>query len=159
MDDAVSMTITDFEKVLTEHPDKTMRFVLPSGKSIPASYHITEVGHVKKDFIDCGGTVRSTSACVLQAWVAANDEDHRLEAGKLAAILKLAAKILPTEDLSVEVEYEAPVISQFSISACESHAKELVFTLATKHTDCLAKESCGLEGASCCSDEEESCCA
>jgi hypothetical protein len=31
-----------------------------------------------KEFIDCGGTVRSTNACVLQVWVA-NDVDRRLQ--------------------------------------------------------------------------------
>ena len=96
-----------------------MRFVLPNGKSIPASYHITEVGHVKKDFIDCGGTTRSVSACVLQAWVAANDEDHRLNAGKLASILQMAGKVLPDGEVPVELEYEAPIISQFTIESSE----------------------------------------
>ena len=113
---------------------------------------------MKKDFIDCGGTVRSASACVLQAWVAANDEDHRLEAGKLGAILELAAKILPDPELAVEVEYEAPVISQFSVAGSEIASDAIVFQLENKHTDCLAKESCGLEGTSCCSDDDDACC-
>jgi hypothetical protein len=162
------MTITELEALLAAHPDQPMRFVLPNGKSIPDQYHITEVGHVRKDFIDCGGTVRSASACVLQAWVAANDEEHRLLAGKLATILRLAAKILPNGELPVELEYEAPVISQFSISGSKVAPDAIVFQLANKHTDCLAKESCGLEGGSCgtgdsdcCGAEEaaeESCC-
>jgi hypothetical protein len=67
-------------------------------------FHITEVGHVQKDFIDCGGTRRATSSCVLQAWVAKNDEEHSLQAGKLAKIWKLADKILPSGELLVEVE-------------------------------------------------------
>jgi len=138
---------------------KTMRFVLPNGKSIPPSYHITEVGRVQKDFMDCGGTVRSSAACVLQAWVSAHDEDHRLEAGKLSIILEMADKLLPDPDLSVELEYEAPVISQFAISSSEVAADAIVFHLENKHTDCLAKESCGLEGGSCCSSEETSCCS
>ena len=78
------MNLTEFSSVVSANPDKLMRFVLPNEKSIPASYHVTEVGHVKKDFIDCGGTTRSVSVCVLQAWIAVNDEDHRLNAGKLA---------------------------------------------------------------------------
>lgn len=151
------MNLTELKKLLADHPNKLMRFVLPNGKSIPAHYHITEVGHVKKDFIDCGGTTRTASACVLQAWVAVNDEDHRLEAGKLGTILKMADKILPSPELPVEVEYEAPVISQFSISNSEITSDAIVFHLENKHTDCLAKESCGLEGGSCCSDEEDCC--
>jgi hypothetical protein len=151
------MNFADFKNLLSAHPDKLMRFVLPNGKSIPAHYHITEVGHVKKDFIDCGGTIRTASACVLQAWVAANDEDHRLAAGKLGSILMLADKILPGADLPVELEYEAPVISQFSITSSELASDAIVFCLANKHTDCLAKENCGLDGGSCRPGEEDCC--
>jgi hypothetical protein len=151
------MNLTEFTNIVSTHPDKLMRFVLPNGKSVPPSYHITEVGHSKKDFIDCGGTVRTTSACLLQAWVAANDEDHRLVAGKLAAILKMAGKVLPSDDLPVELEYEAPIISQFAIAGSEIADDAIVFRLEHKHTDCLAKESCGLEGGNCASDESDCC--
>ena len=153
------MTITDLKAILAAHPDKTMRFVLPDGKSIPPCYHITEVGRVQKDFIDCGGTVRSSASCVLQAWVAANDEDHRLEAGKLGIILQMADKLLTGSGLPVELEYEAPIISQFLVASSEVDSGGIVFHLESKHTDCLAKESCGLEASSCCSSEETSCCA
>jgi hypothetical protein len=151
------MTLSEFKNLLSAHPEKLIRFVLPNGKSIPAHYHITEVGHVKKDFIDCGGTIRSASACVLQAWVATNDEDHRLEAGKLGAILALADKVLPIAGLPVELEYEAPVISQFSVLDGKIDSGEIVFRLANKHTDCLAKESCGLDGGPCGTGEEDCC--
>jgi hypothetical protein len=149
------MNLTEFSQVLFDHPNKLMRFVLPNCKAIPAHYHITEVGHVKKDFIDCGGTTRSVSACVLQAWIAVNDEDHRLEAGKLGAIMEMAAKILPFGDVPVELEYEAPIISQFTIASFDVAAEAIVFHLENKHTDCLAKESCGLDGGCCSSDEAE----
>jgi hypothetical protein len=151
------MNITELKNLLSANPDKLMQFVLPNGKSIPPSYHITEVGHVKKDFIDCGGTTRSASACVLQAWVAVNDEDHRLRAGKLATILGMADKVLPSLDLPVELEYEAPIISQFSISDAEVGADAVIFRLKNKHTDCLAKESCGLDGGPCATGESDCC--
>ncbi len=152
------MNITELKKILDSHADKNLRFVLPDKTIIPSHFHITEVGHVKKDFIDCGGTRRSTSCCVLQAWIAANDEDHALLAGKLASILKLAAKILPSEELEVEVEFEAPYISQFPIESAEISEDTIVFHLTTKHTDCLAKEQCGLESASSCCSTETGCC-
>jgi hypothetical protein len=152
------MTISGFKALLAAHPDKTMRFVLPNGKSIPPSYHITEVGRVQKDFMDCGGTVRSAASCVLQAWVAANDKDHRLEAGKLGTILEMADKLLTDSGLPIEVEYEAPIISQFTVGGSEVDTGSIVFHLENKHTDCLAKESCGLEAGSCCSSDETSCC-
>lgn len=153
------MNITELKNVLQLHPDKGLRFVLPDQTRIPDHFHITEVGHVRKDFIDCGGVRRSSSACVLQAWVAANDEEHALNAGKLASILKLAGSLLPSDELAVEVEFEAPYISQFPIESAEATGDAIVFRLTTKHTDCLAKEQCGLEsgGSSCCSVESGCC--
>jgi hypothetical protein len=129
------MILTEFSSLVSAHPDKLMRFVLPNGQSIPASYHITEVGHVKKEFIDCGGTTRSVSACVLQAWIAVNDEDHRLKASKLASILQMAGKVLPDGEVPVELEYEAPIISQFTIESSEVASDAIVFRLVNKHTD------------------------
>jgi len=152
------MTIAELKNTLGLYPDRKLRFVLPDQRAIPAHFHITEVGHVRKDFIDCGGTLRSVSSCMLQAWVAKNDEDHSLEAGKLGKILGLAGKVLPNDDLPVEVEFEAPYISQFPIDTVEVDDDALVFRLTAKHTDCLAKEQCGLEGESSCCSEESGCC-
>jgi hypothetical protein len=153
------MTINELKNILELNPEKKLTLFLPDGAAIPAHFHVTEVGHVRKDFIDCGGTQRSTSTCVLQAWVAANDEDHSLSAGKLGSILKLAGKVLPSDDLDVEIEFEAPYISQFPIASAEASGEAVVFRLAMKHTDCLAKEQCGLESSnsSCCSTESGCC--
>lgn len=144
------MNLTEFKNSLAQCPEGKIRFVLPDQKPIPGHFHITEVGHVRKDFIDCGGTRRSTSSCVLQAWVAANDEDHSLEAGKLARILELARDLLPDGEIPVEVEFEAPTISQFPVTHVELLEDTLQFQLGTKHTDCLAKDACGLTAEPCC---------
>jgi hypothetical protein len=151
------MNTNELKRLLEQNPDKKIHFILPDSGLIPVHFHITEVGHVRKDFIDCGGTQRSTSTCVLQAWVA-DDEDHSLTAGKLASILKLAGKILPSEDLAVEIEFEAPLISQFPVESAEMTAEAVVFHLTTKHTDCLAKEKCGVESVSSCCSAESGCC-
>jgi len=151
------MNITELKSILEENPTKSIDFILPDKTTIPAHFHITEVAHVKKDFIDCGGTQRAFSSCVLQAWVA-DDEDHSLTAGKLGSILKLAGKILPSEDLPVEIEFESPYISVFPIESADSTGKKIVFQLTTKHTDCLAKEKCGIESESSCCSTESGCC-
>jgi hypothetical protein len=146
------MNINELKNLLERNRDKNLTFILPNKTAIPPHFHITEVGHVQKDFIDCGGTRRSSSTCMLQAWVAENDEEHSLSAGKLVSILKLAGEILSSNNLSVEVEFEAPIISQFPIASARVTGKTVVFHLANKHTDCLAKEQCGLDDASsCCS--------
>lgn len=144
------MNVSEFKTHLASHPNKLVRFVFDDGDTIPAHYHVTEVGHVKKDFIDCGGTVRSLSTCLLQTWTHDDDKDHRLDSSKLLSIISLAEGHFPITDLEVEVEYEGCVISQFVVTGSESQDDAVTFQLGDKHTDCLAKEKCGIDGSGCC---------
>lgn len=143
------MTVAEFCRALADHPDERMHWMLPDRSFIPAHYHITEVGRLRKDFIDCGGTVRSTESCLLQVWVA-NDVDHRLETTKLAAIMRVAAPLLGSADLPVEVEYQEGLISQYPIGGVEVTPSGLLFHLGTKHTACLAPEKCKVGDTGCC---------
>lgn len=134
------MNTIEFTSLLSALGDKPVRFVLPDGGRIPDHAHITEVGRVDREFLDCGGERRKTSFCCLQAWVA-DDTEHRLPARKLAAIIGRALEPLGLESLPVEIEYEDGVISQFPVVSVG--AGEMVTVhLGTKHTDCLAKEIC-----------------
>src|SRR4051812_37298300 len=110
------MKLAEFKAALSAHSDSGILFVFDDGDTIPPNFHVTEVGHVLKRFVDCGGTKRTSEACVLQAWVAANDADHRLTAGKLAKIIELGCSLLPSDSLEVEIEYEQCVLSQYRIS-------------------------------------------
>lgn len=143
------MLLSEFARALAVAPDHPVHLMLPGGDFVPAHYHVTEVGRVRKDFIDCGGTTRSSTACVLQVWVA-TDTDHRLTAGKLAGILKLVASIMQGDDPPVEVEYEAGVVSQYPVAAAEATPAGVLFHLGTKHTDCLAQDRCGVGAAADC---------
>jgi hypothetical protein len=143
------MTVKEFCTALAANPNAKMHWMLPDNSFVPAHYHITEVGRVQKDFIDCGGTVRSSTACVLQVWVA-NDVDHRLESSKLASIMDVAAPLLQSDELPVEVEYEEGVISQYPIGGMEVTPSGLLFYLGTKHTACLAPEKCKVGDTGCC---------
>ncbi|MCZ2342736.1 MAG: DUF6428 family protein [Bacteroidales bacterium] len=137
------MTLDELQATLSTACPVAVHLMLPDGAFVPAHFHITEVGRVQKDFIDCGGTIRSTAACVLQVWVA-TDTEHRLNTTKLRSILTLAAPLFPSPDIPVEVEYEAGVVSQYPLSAIEATPAGLLFHLGTKHTDCLAKDRCGV---------------
>ena len=143
------MKLSELKSILESQPDKFPRFILPDGDQVPANFHLTEVGHVAKNFIDCGGTIRKTESCVLQLWATDDDANHRLNAGKMATILALGERVLPHYDLEVEVEYDNYAISQFPITGFETSGDHLDFTLTTKHTDCLAKEKCGVGDNSC----------
>ena len=46
------------------------------------------------------------------------------------------------ENIEVDVEYEAPFISQFPVANIEVSGNELVLNLGTKHTACLAEDKC-----------------
>ncbi len=155
------MNFSTLKKDLRQHPELNVRFIFPDGDPIEAEFHVTEVGHVRKNFVDCGGTLRSTDTCLLQTWVSAQDPDHRLSAGKLANILDLSQRVLPSEDLDVEVEYEACAVSQYTVDSASVAEGELRFTLGNKHTDCLARELCGIgesAGGCGCGDAASGCC-
>jgi hypothetical protein len=135
------MQISEFKKALSENVSRTIRFILPTGTKVPPHAHVTEVALMEKKFVDCGGTFRTDSLCRLQTWFA-DDTDHRLTAGKLLAILDKAASFLGTGDLEVEVEHEAPFVSQFPIEKVERGDEALSVHLGIKHTACLAEERC-----------------
>src|SRR5215210_449590 len=80
------MKLDDLRSVLQKHPDTLPRFVLPDADSIPAHAHVTEVGHVMKNFIDCGGVLGKSETLLLQTHVGL-DTDHRLRADRFANIL------------------------------------------------------------------------
>jgi hypothetical protein len=131
------------KEVLGENPGKGLQLVLPGGEAVPRHFHVTEVGGVRKDFIDCGGTKRVASWCLLQAWVA-TDVEHRIGAEKLLKILEMGVSVMPGDFLPVEFEYEDGVISQYPLAAVEVGEAALVLKLEKKHTDCLAKDKCGI---------------
>ena len=135
------MTIRDLENALRQQPNANVRFILPDGGLIPAHAHVTEVGRVDKRFIDCGGTRRSDSHCLLQTWVA-NDQDHRLSAGKLAGIIHKGMELLEDDSLPVQVEYEEELVSQFPLAGMSQDDGVIYLHTGLRHTDCLAKELC-----------------
>src|SRR3954454_8354966 len=118
------MKLSEFKQILAQRADRNIRFVLPTGTKIPAQAHVTEVARIDKRFIDCGGTFRTEFICRLQTWFS-DDTDHRLISAKLLGILQKSAAFLETENLEMDVEHEAPFISQFPISAVEVEGEAL----------------------------------
>lgn len=135
------MQVSEFIEALERNKEAVLRIILPSGEAVPQHFHVTEVGRVEKDFIDCGGARRKVVSCVLQAWTA-DDFDHRLKAGKLAKIMKLAEETLGSGSLPMELEYGAEVISLYSIKGVALSEGTLQLELAGKQTACLAMDKC-----------------
>ncbi len=117
---------------------ESVNFQLENGTPVPEHFHVTEVGVVTKDFIDCGGTVRHEKVANFQLWDA-NDFEHRLKAGKLLNIISLSEKVLAMEDLEIEVEYQAQTIGKYDLGYDGKN-----FLLIAKTTACLAPDLCGV---------------
>jgi len=140
------MNVQKFNQLLADNPGVGLYVMLPSGEFVPDHFHITEVGRVEKQFVDCGGTRREAISCVLQVWVA-NDKDHRLQSTKLGKIMNVAAPLL-AGDLPLVVEYGSDTVSQYPVGDVEVTPKGLLLILGSKPTACLAPEKCGVKG--CC---------
>jgi hypothetical protein len=154
------MKLAELKSLLRKHPSAYPRFILPDGDQVPAHFHITEVGHVTKRFIDCGGKLHDKAdTCLLQTYVA-GDVDHRLNAETLARILELGARVLPHDEMPVEVEYDCCVVAQYPVVNAEFKGEHIEVHLGEKHTDCLAKQKCGIdrEGCGAPAETNASCC-
>nr|WP_121272959.1 DUF6428 family protein [Pedobacter schmidteae] len=130
------MKLSEIKEILATA--EGVNFKLENGSSVPEHFHVTEVGIITKDFIDCGGTVRHEKVANFQLWDA-DDYEHRLKAGKLLHIISLSEKVLGMEDLEIEVEYQAETIGKYDLGFDGAN-----FLLLAKKTACLASDKCGV---------------
>lgn len=117
---------------------EALSFMLPNRTFVPQNFHVTEVGLITKNFIDCGGTVRKETVVNFQLWEDGKDEDHRLKPNKLLKIIALSEKVLGIEDFEIEVEYQENTIGKYGLGFNEGN-----FQLLNKQTACLASDQCG----------------
>ncbi|GIZ10178.1 DUF6428 family protein [Flavobacterium sp. UMI-01] len=117
---------------------ETVTFILPNGQLVPEHFHVTEVGQITKNFIDCGGKVRQETVVNFQLWDA-NDYEHRLKPSKLQQIIALSEKVLNIGDYEIEVEYQGETIGKYDLDF-----NGTAFTLLNKTTACLAEDACGI---------------
>ncbi len=113
-------------------------FQLPNSELVPRHFHVTEVGKITKDFIDCGGVLRKEEVVNFQLWEA-DDYDHRLHPQKLLGIIELSEKVLNLKDADIEVEYQGETIGKYGLGFDGTN-----FLLTNTKTDCLAKDKCGV---------------
>ncbi|SHE72760.1 DUF6428 family protein [Chryseobacterium sp. OV279] len=130
------MKLSDIKNILPAL--ENVEFQLENGKLVPQHFHVTEVGMVTKNFIDCGGTIRKEERVNFQLWDA-DDYEHRLKPGKLLHIINLSEERLGIGDFEIEVEYQDQTIGKYDL---EFNGKN--FVLKNKVTACLANEACGI---------------
>ena len=131
------MKLSEIKKIL-KNLDR-INFQLPNGTFVSSHFHVTEVGKVSKDFIDCGGKVRNETVINFQLWEQ-NDYDHRLHPEKLINIIALSEKMFMFEDLEIEVEYQG----EETIGKYNLDFDGVNFLLTSKVTACLAIDACGI---------------
>jgi uncharacterized protein DUF6428 len=142
------MKFHDLQNTLEANPRLFPRFVLPDGEYIPAHAHVTEVGHVVRNFIDCGGLTGKEEKVVLQTHVG-SDTDHRLRSDRFAKILQLGNRVIPSADLNVDVEYDCCVVAQYPIAEAAPDGDHLNLILRRGRTQCRARERRDSETAAC----------
>lgn len=130
-----------------------LRFRLPDGRMVAPHAHVTEVAHMRKHFVDCGGTERHEDAVHLQLLVE-RDVDHRLAPRKLQRIIRRTLDVLSVSaDAPVRVEHQGRTVEVFDLG---QDGDDLV--LHPRFTDCLARETCGLPPSPLTSSTSTSCC-
>jgi hypothetical protein len=117
---------------------EAVNFILTDGTMVPEHFHVTEVGLITKNFIDCGGKVRKETIVNFQLWEA-YDFEHRLKPQKLLNIIELSEKVLGIEDFEIEVEYQSQTIGKYDLDFNGND-----FILLNKKTACLAQDQCGI---------------
>ncbi len=157
------MKLSDFKNALSSL--EKISFRMPDGKFVEDHIHITEVGMLNKQFIDCGGVVRNEAKVGFQLWKDDADLEHRLSAEKLFNIILLSEEKLNILDEEIEVEYQSATIGKYGV---EFNGFE--FVLTNKQTACLAQDNCGipvtkqkvslsdLQNNSSCCDPQTGCC-
>ncbi|KUY29451.1 DUF6428 family protein [Elizabethkingia ursingii] len=115
-----------------------VEFQLENGTFVPEHFHVTEVGQITKNFIDCGGVIRHEKVVNFQLWNA-DDYEHRLKPKKLLHIIRLSEDKLGIEDSEIEVEYQSNTIGKYNLEFNGN-----TFLLKNKTTACLAQDACGI---------------
>jgi len=117
---------------------ENVEFQLDNGAFVPEHFHVTEVGQITKNFIDCGGVIRQEKTVNFQLWNA-DDYEHRLKPAKLLHIINLSEEKLGMEDAEIEVEYQRDTIGKYGL---DFNGK--TFVLKSRTTACLAEDACGI---------------
>jgi len=130
----IKMKLSELKNIVATLDE--LHFQLPNGDLVPSHYHVTEVGYITKNFIDCGGTIREEKVVNLQLWFA-DDVSHRLQPQKLLNIIALSEKKLNILDFEIEVEYQSDTIGKYGL---DFNGKNMVLT--SKKTACLALDAC-----------------
>jgi hypothetical protein len=140
------MSLNEFLGILNKLSlESKIRFCLPDGKYVPEHYHVTEIGRIQKDFVDCGGVKRREDYCSMQLWVA-SDVDHQITLDKLMRIIE-AGGYLDLGNLPVIFEYQTETLGLYFINLVQLSEQTVTIHLKSVNANCLAPDKCGVSGS------------
>lgn len=132
------MNFNTFKTHLANSNAASISIKLPNGSFVPAHFHLTEISHVNKTTVDCGGAKKQENTVVLQLWVA-TDTDHRLTPQKVLNIIDKASSVFIDDKATVEIEYQTDTIGKYAITFYKDN-----FELVAMQTACPAPDLCGI---------------
>jgi len=143
------MKTNEFLSLLKEHPSKSLLFEYKSGHFVGANYHITEIKNITIDSVDCGAGTDFWKETIIQLWESPEEKDmgEYMSAYKALGILSKVDAIKPMEkEVEVKFEYSNSGFhtAQLFVNAYEVNGNQLIMKLGVEHTDCKAKETCGV---------------
>ena len=81
-----------------------------------------------------------------------------MKSDRFAKILQLGERVVPHDQLEVEVEYDCCVVAQYPVSEVKPAGEHLDVILGKRRTQCLAQERRKAAKADACCANEAACC-
>ncbi|MGD1944803.1 MAG: DUF6428 family protein [Croceivirga sp.] len=143
------MQTSELLELLNTHNTKELLFEYAPGLFVGANYHITEIKNITVDSVDCGAKTDFWKETVIQLWESPKEKGKTefMTAYKALGILNKVDGIKPMQrDTEVKFEYSNDHFhtAQLFVNDYVYNNQKLIFKLASKKTDCKAKEECGV---------------
>ena len=125
---------------------------------------ITEVKNITVDSVDCGAQADFWKETIIQLWESPSELDKReyMSASKALGILNKVDSMKRMErEVEVKFEYSNADFhtAQLFVNGVEMNEDQVIMKLGVKHTDCKAKDECGVPMvATVGAEQDESCC-
>ncbi|MFC6616952.1 DUF6428 family protein [Deinococcus radiophilus] len=146
---AQSLSTAEFLAALQVQPQRPLEFWLHGERLVGAGYHLTEIGAVSVEAVDCGGTVNRWRETVFQLMDGTPEEAQRgwmTTRKALAIIERVTAKI--TLDLSAPARFEYGSLTRpalrYGVERLELGPERLTVHLSLPGVQCKAGDVCGL---------------
>ncbi|MFC6591529.1 DUF6428 family protein [Deinococcus lacus] len=146
-----SVTTADFLEALRVQPQRPLEFWLHGERLVGAGYHLTEIGAVSTEAVDCGGKVDRWRETVIQLLDGTPEEAKNgfMTTRKALAIYeRVAGKISLDEAAPVRFEYgnAERVAVRYGVDRLEVTEERVTVHLSLPGVQCKAGDVCGLPG-------------